>query len=914
MRSAILTLLLATAAWAQNLNVDIPYQKFGLNNGLTLIVHEDHKAPIVAVNIWYHVGSKNEKPGKTGFAHLFEHLMFGGSEHVKMRYINALEQVGATDLNGTTNNDRTNYFETVPTSALDYTLFLESDRMGHLIGSFDKATLDLQRGVVQNEKRQGENQPYGVSEQLITENTYPPGHPYSWTVIGSMDDLNAASMDDVPNWFKTYYGPSNAVLVLAGDIDPKTAKEKVEKYFGDIPPGPPLARPEAWVAKMTSSHRAAAQDRVPQGRVYKVWNVPQLGTADNDFLDLVSDCFGQGKSSRLYKRLVYDEQLATNVFVYVDSKEIGSQFTVIATSRPGQDLGKIEAVIDEEVARFIEHGPTPEELDRVKTQYTAGFVRGLERVGGFGGKSDVLASFAVYTGDPENYKPSLRNHQVATAEDLRGAAQRWLSDGSFVLDITPYPALTAATSGVDRSTLPATPQPTAAKLPRIERATLSNGLKIMLAERHELPLVNLRMIVDAGYAADQFGIPGTARLAMTVLTDGTKTRNALEISDELRALGAESGAYSSLDVSNVRVSALKPKLDATLAIYADIILNPTFPAKDFEREQKQLLAAIEQEQAQPFTMAYRVFPGLLYGKGHAYSNPLTGSGTPADVARITREDLVKFHATWFHPNGATLLIVGDTTMAEIKPKLETLFAGWKAAELPKKNLAKVQLQTKPSVYLIDRPGSLQSMIMAGHIGPPRNNPQEIALAVLNDNIGGTFSGRVNMNLREDKHWAYGAFSMFFDAKGQGPFIAIAPVQTDKTKESMAEMNREIKDVVGTRPITADELQKAVSNRVLSLPGSRETIDSVSQSMGDLAIYGLPDDYYDTYEAKLKSLRTADLNDAAKSVIHPESLTWIVVGDRAKVEQGIRDLGIGPVQIIDADGNPAGAQTPSKSTK
>ena len=903
LRNALLTLAIATSAVAQNLNVDIPYQKFVLNNGLTLIVHEDHKAPIVAVNIWYHVGSKNEKPGKTGFAHLFEHLMFGGSEHVKMRYINALEQVGATDLNGTTNNDRTNYFETVPTSALDYTLFLESDRMGHLIGSFDKATLDLQRGVVQNEKRLGENQPYGVSRELITQGTYGPGHPYSWTVIGSMDDLNAASMDDVTTWFKTYYGPSNAVLSIAGDIDPKTAKEKVEKYFGDIPPGPPLARPEAWVAKMTSTHRVTVQDRVPQARIYKVWNVPQTGTADSDFLDLVSDCFGQGKTSRLYKRLVYDDQLATSAFAFLSQREIGSQFEIIATARPGQDLAKVESAIDEEIARFIEHGPTPAELERVKTEYTANFVRGLERVGGFGGKSDVLASFAIYTGDPENYKISLRNHQNATAADLQSAAQRWLADGSFILDVTPYPPFKAAAEGVDRSKLPDTPQPAAAKLPRIERGTLSNGLKIMLAGRHELPLVNLRMIFDAGYAADQFGIPGTARLAMTVLSDGTKTRSALEISDQLRALGAESGAYSSLDASNVYLSTLKPKLDPSLDIFADLILNPTFPEKDFEREKKQLLAGIEQEQAQPFTMAYRVFPGLLYGKGHAYSNPLTGSGTAAEVAKITRQDLVKFHATWFHPNGATVLVVGDTTMDEIKPKLEKLFAGWKAVELPAKNLAQVKLQAEQRVFLIDRPGSQQSMIMAGHIGPPRNNPQEIALGVMNDALGGTFSSRVNMNLREDKHWSYGSSSFFFDAKGQGPFVAIAPVQTDKTKESIVELDRELKDVVGSRPITEDELKKMVSNRVLSLPGSRETIGDVSQSMGELVIYGFPDDYYDKYESKLKSLRTADLNDAAKSFVHPESLTWVVVGDRSKIEKGIRELGIGEVRFIDADGNP-----------
>src|SRR5579863_4677371 len=328
---AILMMTLATGAFAQTHDIDIPYQKLVLDNGLTLIVHEDHKAPIVAVNTWYHVGSKNEKPGKTGFAHLFEHLMFGGSEHAPGRYIDAMERIGATDLNGTTNSDRTNYFENVPTSALDYTLWMESDRMGHLLGALDQKTLDLQRGVVQNEKRQGENQPYGVTEELIAKNTYPAGHPYSWTTIGDMADLDAASMKDVQDWFKTYYGPSNVVICIAGDIDAKTAKEKVTKYFGDIPPGPPVAHQQVWIAKRTGTHREIVQDRVPQARVYMIWNVPQYGSADADYLDMVSDVLSSGKTSRFYKRLVYDDQIATNANAFINPSEIAGQFYIQVT-------------------------------------------------------------------------------------------------------------------------------------------------------------------------------------------------------------------------------------------------------------------------------------------------------------------------------------------------------------------------------------------------------------------------------------------------------------------------------------------------------------------------------------------------------------------------------------------------------
>src|ERR1035438_2443008 len=436
------TLASVALAQAQAQDIDIPYQKFVLQNGLTLIVHEDHKAPIVAVNLWYHVGYGNEKAGRTGFAHLFEHLMFGGSQHSMGSYIKAMEKVGATDMNGTTEFDRTNFFENVPTSALDYALWLESDRMGFL--DLSQKTLDLQRGVVQNEKRQDENEPYNLTEEYIPKNTYPAGHPYSWDTIGEMADLDAASFKDVQEWFKTYYGPSHVVLVLAGDIDAGTAKEKVEKYFGSIPPGPPVSHQQVWIAKMNGSHREVTQEHVPLPRIYKVWNVPEFGSADSDYLDLVSSCLGQGKTSRLYKRLVYDDQIASDVTVEQDAREIGGQFYVQVTARPGHNLDEIEKEIDEEMARFLKDGPTPSELERVRTRYMATFLRGIERIGGFGGKSDRLAEYAVYTGDPSGYKATLKRVRSATAEDLKSAANRWLGDGVYIARVLPFPDYKAA--------------------------------------------------------------------------------------------------------------------------------------------------------------------------------------------------------------------------------------------------------------------------------------------------------------------------------------------------------------------------------------------------------------------------------------------------------------------------------------
>ena len=883
--------------------ITIPYQRFILKNGLTLLVHEEHKAPIVAVNIWYHVGSKNERTGRTGFAHLFEHLMFNGSEHFNDDYIQPFERIGATDQNGTTNEDRTNYFENVPTTALDIALWMESDRMGHLLGVIDTARVNEQRGVVQNEKREGENQPYGKVDLLMTESTYPAGHPYSWSVIGSMEDLNAASVDDVKEWFRTYYGPNNAVIVLAGDITPDVARQKVEQYFGDIPATPPIAKQATWIARRTGAHRELMQDRVPQARIYKEWNIPEYGAADADYLDLVTDVLAAGKTSRLYKRLVYDEQIATDVSAYVDLREIGGQLVIRATAKPGGDLGRVEHAVDQELARFIQSGPTASELRRVKTQSRANFIRGIERIGGFGGKSDVLARNEVFTGSADHYLVTQRRIAGATAADLKSAAARWLSDGEWALEVHPYPAFEAAASGADRTKLPEAGTPPDARFPAIARATLPNGLKIVLAERHSIPQVNLTLLLDAGYAADQFAAPGTASLALDMLDEGTTKRTALQISDTLSQLGAQLFTSSQLDVSRVALSSLKENLDPALDIFADVVLNPSFPQADFQRQQRQRLARIQREKVQPVQMALRVFPQLLYGTNHAYGNPLTGSGTEESVSRMTRDDLMRFHRAWFKPNHATLVIVGDVSLAEIQPTLTRLFSRWQRGDVPQKNVSTVADQQKSLVYILDRPGAEQSVILAADLAPPKANPHEYAIEAMTSLLGGQFTSRVNMNLREAKHWSYGAFTFVWDARGQRPFIAYAPVQTDKTKESMIEVDRELRGILGPRPVTADELAKAQANLTLTLPGNWETMDAVQGSLEQMVTFGLDDHYYETYAQRVRALTIPDAATAAQDAIRPDHLVWVVVGDRAKIEPGIRELNFGEIRFLDADGKP-----------
>jgi zinc protease len=878
-------------------NLDIPYEEFRLDNGLTVLVHEDHKTPIVAVNIWYHVGSKNEKPRKTGFAHLFEHLMFGGSEHVPGSYIEAMERIGATDLNGTTSEDRTNYFENVPTSSLDYALFAESDRMGHFYNTISQEVLDLQRGVVQNEKRQGDNQPYAVVEELVVKATYPSGHPYDHTVIGSMEDLDSATVEDVREWFKTFYTPSNAVLVMAGDVHPNAAHEKAKRFFGDIPPGPPVAHQRAWIAKMTGSHRETVEDRVPQGRIYKVWNVPGYGSAGADELRLLAAMLSSGKTSRLYKRLVYDDQLATQVSAYLDEREIGSQFVVVATARRDKDLRAVELAVDEELARFLEEGPTHRELARVKMQAYAAFVRGVERIGGFGGKSDILATSQTYLNSPWAYKQRLKTLEAATGDGVLQASRAWLSDGVYTLEVNPFPNVKSAPL-LERTALPDPGPPAELKLPSVQEHTLSNGLRVLLAERHEIPVVNFWLDVDAGYAADQFAAPGTARLTSALLTGGTATRTALEISEEILALGAQLSAGSNLDISTVSLSALTSTLDQALDIFFDVILNPIFPESDFERQKQLQLSAIANEKVTPLQMALRALPPILFGSQHAYGLPLTGSGYEDTVKQLSRDDVARFHSVWFKPNNSTLIIVGDTTLAEIEPKLERLIAPWASGAVPSKNVAPVSRPSHPAVYLVDKPGAQQSVVIAGTVAPPPQVETEVVFETVNNVFGGTFGARLNMNLREEKHWTYGAASILYGARAQRPLLAYASVQADKTSETVQEMLAELRGMLGERPIQEEELQKVKLQQTLELPGAHETMSAIGTLLGDLLQFELPLDFYDHYVGKVAVLTIPDLNAAAKLLFDPSQMVWLIVGDREEIEAGLQQLQLGPIKFVD----------------
>jgi zinc protease len=901
------TLLLGTATTAtanvsdngkSSDSIDIPFSKVTLSNGLTLIVHEDNKAPIVSVNIWYHVGSKDEKLGSTGYAHLFEHLMFNGSENYNDDWFKPFTRVGATGMSGTTNQDRTNYFQVVPKNALEMALWMESDRMGHLLGVLDQEKLDEQRGVVKNEGRQRENAPYGRVFTTIFENIYPKGHPYSWPIIGSMDDLNAASVDDMHEWFKNKYGAANATITLSGDVTSEEAKVLVEKYFGHIEAGPPQVRQKSWVAKRTGKHEQIMFDRVPQARLYKIWNIPGYGSADADLLDLASAVLTSDKESRLYKRLVFTERKASNIQAFSFNSEIGGIFGIMATALEQTDLDYINDAIDQELKTFIKKGPSKEELARVRTGARASFVRGLERISS---KAEILAEHQVFGGSPDAYKEGYERYQTASAKEVVDATKRWLSDGEYSLRVLPFGKHSTTPSTVDRSTgIPKVGAAPEVSFDKLQKATLSNGLKIILANRSAVPVVRMQLLVDAGYAADQNVKPGTANLAMAMLDEGTTTRNALEISTQMSRMGTRIGSGASLDSSVISLNALKTELQPSFELYADIILNPTFPMNQLERLKAQQLAAIAQEKNSPFGAGLRLLPELLYGKGHAYSAPFSGSGTEQSVASMTAEDLRQHHQTWFTSDNSTLIVTGDISINDLVPLAEKYLGKMRSGKVPVKNISSIKPLEKSVIYLVDRPGSEQSVILSTTMLPKYGFDGELALQLMHEVIGAGFNSRINMNLREDKGWSYGAGSVIRGTQSERPFIAYAPVQTDKTAESMQQIHNEIKGLMTDKPAVAEELALSLDKRILTLPGRWETAGAIEGDIATMVKYGLAEGYWDQYVKGLRQIDLSQVNQSAKENLSPDATLWVVVGDLQLIEAKIREANLGEVRIVTLD--------------
>jgi len=915
--------------------VDIPYSEFTLANGLKVVVHTDHKAPVVAVSVWYHVGSKDEPAGRTGFAHLFEHLMFGGSEHSDTSWFEPMQAIGATDMNGTTNYDRTNYFETVPKAALDRALFLESDRMGHLLPAVTQTKLDIQRGVVQNEKRGDDNQPGGLLQYSIQQTLFPPDNPYHHTVIGSMGDLDHASLDVVKDWFRSHYGPNNAVLVLAGDITADEAKPLVEKYFGDIPRGPQSTPAAAEVPTLPAPVTKTFHDQVANTTIYRMWAVPGITDPDAPALQMAASVLGGLASSRLDNALVRDKKTAVHVSAYVQPYERVGEFTVEATVKPGVDPALVGQQVDAIIADLIRNGPTADELRRAKTDDVASTIKGLESVGGFSGKAVTLAEGAVYANDPGFYKKQLAAEAALTPAAVQAAAKKWLSRPVFAFSLEPgqrgayeestlnadsagagqgakvtaapaQAAAAATTAGVDRSQLP--PVGTIADLdfPTVEHAKLSNGIPVLFAHRGGVPVVRVAIDFDAGNASDPKTALGTQAFMLAMLDEGTDKYGSVQIAEAKENLGAEISASPSMDRSSVYLSALAPNLAPSLGLMADIVRHPAFAPAEVDRVRGQQLAAIAEETKQPVGLALRTLPPLLYGKDHPYGVPFSGRGDPAVVAKLTPAELTRFHDDWLRPDNATIFVVGDTTLAKVMPLLEKSFGDWRASgATPAKDFTRPTPPQTGRILLLDRPNTPQSLIFGGELMPVKGTDDLVALTQANEVLGGSFLSRLNMDLRETRHWSYGVQGFISRVQHQVPYLIYAPVQTDQTGPSIAAMQGDMASFLGGKGVTPEELTRTIDGSIRELPGQFETAEAVMDGMEANVLYHRPDDYYETLASRYRALTAPELDAAAKAAIDPARLTWVVIGDAAKVKPQLDSLKI-PVEVV--------GTTPSASVK
>jgi zinc protease len=974
---------------------NIKFTEFRLANGLRVILHEDHSTPIVGVNIWYHVGSKNETPGKTGYAHLFEHMMFQGSRDYDDNYFTPIQEAGG-NLNGSTTSDRTNYWEVVPSNFLELALFMESNRMGGLLDVLNDAKLANQRDVVKNEKRQNyDNRPYGLVSARINEILYPENHPYHWLTIGSLDDLTKASIADISDFFRHYYTPNNASLAIAGDFDPADARRMVEKYFGPIQKGPEVVRPDPVQPKLDGTRRVEMQDRVALPRLYVTWHTVPQYTPDEASLDTLASILGGGKSSRLYRSLVYERQIAQDLSARNGSNELAGTFTITATAKPGKTLAELEGAINEEIEKMKQEAATSDEIERAYNGREAAFIYGLQTIGDFGGKNDQLNQYATFLGKPGYFSEDLARYRRVTGDEVRRVANQYLNDNRLILSVIPTgrgrsgasgatgavpetpakpnsdpqtgpgttgaasttPSTATKTTGGDKpagaqtqtraqtapsqaagAAPPATevaptapsqgttkskrspmeqsalaanlPKPKAdpkMTLPRIQRRKLSNGLEVLIVEQHELPVVNMNLVIKSGAAADPADRAGLASLAADMLDEGTKTRSSLDISNQLSSIGARLFTGASWDSSNVNLLTLTRHLDRALDIFSDVLLNPSFPDNDLSRLRAQRQVGLQQRRDEANSIAGSVYSSLLYGRNHPYGHPQNGD--EASIKATTGADVRGFYETYYRPNNAALIVAGDVTPATIIPQLEKALGAWKPANVPAVNVsAPGQNLGKTRIYLVDRPGAAQSVIQIGQVGVARATPDYFPLLVMNSMLGGAFISRINLNLREDKGYTYGARTGFDYRRGAGPFTASAGVQTAVTKESVYEFMKELRGIRGEIPVTQKELDYQKQAIIRGYPRGFETPEQIARQLSALVLYDLPDDYFNNYLARVQAVSLTDVQRVAQKYLDPDHMAILVVGDRKVIEPGLRSLGdIGSITLLDAEGKPAGGE-------
>ena len=892
------TLLCAAAYAAADevaTQVNIPYETFRLENGLTVIVHSDHSTPTVFVGMWYGVGSKDEPEGKTGFAHLFEHLMFQGTENREGEYFSPFMDAGATGMNGTTSEDRTNYFATVPTGALDMALWMESDRMSYLLGAVTQDALDEQRGVVKNEKRQSENRPYAQMADRIRAGLYPVDHPYRHSIIGSMEDLDNASVEDVHEWFNTYYGASNVVLVLAGDIDVETAREKVSHYFSETPAGVPLVYPQQWIPELTENRKESMYDRVGQTRVTRVWALPGLNDRDTTLMYLVNESLVGNKNSPLRKTLVDDLQIATSVRGSAYGRLLSGEYNLTIDLKPGVTPEEVLPIVDRIVAAYLDNGPDRKIVENAKLGVNMYMIGALERASAIG---RVLAEGYLYSDDPLFINKELEWLNAATPSELRDTAKRWLTRGYYELTVLPFPEYQVKPPKVDRSTIPEVTADATISFPDIETAALDNGMRVVVAKRDALPIIDVSIRIGAGGTASPPEAPGLASFAMLLMDKGTKKYDAHELAAAKDAIAMSGQPQAGTEESSFGYRILHSKLEESMGIAAEVLRNPTYPDDELNKLKQQISAWLATLEKSPSSAAGSLFERAVYGS----DSPMGSVWTPELVAQVDRHMLVDFHRREIAPDNMTVFMIGDIGIEEATRVVERSFGKWRGeAETGRKPIGRARSK-EPRVILVDHPEAPQSTIYAGHALPPYDPETSTELYIMNGVFGGGFEARINMNLREDKHWSYGMSSGIQQNTSGDQYLAVSgSVQTDKTMESMQEIMKEFEEFVSTRPATETEVERVKVNRTRSLPGTFSTNRGFLASIMTSDSYGLPFDHAETVAQRIDAVTTEGLNDRARATIDPSALTWVVVGDLAQIEDKVRSLEYGEVEVWDAFG-------------
>ncbi len=893
----------------------IPYEEFTLKNGLQVILSEDHTLPLVSVNIWYHVGAANERAGRTGFAHLFEHMMFEGSQHVGAKaHFSYLEAAGATEINGTTDFDRTNYYETVPSNQLDLALWLESDRMGYLLGKLDIENLANQRDVVRNERRQStENTPYGLVEEGLMHSLFPPDHPYYPNVIGSHADVEAAKLEDVRDFFKQYYTPNNATLVIAGDFDKSSCRAMIEKYFGTIPQGPPVPKVNVVTPPITKEVRTTVTDQVQLPRIYMGWLTPPVFKPGDVECELFAQILAGGKSSRLYKALVYDKEIAQDVSAGMEGTKLASMFELIVTAKPGVKLEDLEKAVDVELDKLRADGVTPAELNRARNVTETSLVRGLQRTNGVANR---LNYYNFYAGTPNYFTQDIARYDKVTPADVNETIKTTFKNtaravtygipGAKVVKDVPKtteeenkkqataagPSKAAMTDEAWRATPPKPGPSPKFSLPVAKQVKLANGLSVLLVERHNLPIVSATLYTLSGSELNPLDKPGLSSFTANMLSEGTASRSSMQFSDDTDQIGATLGSEAGYSSAYLELSVLTWNAPAGFDLLSDATLRPAFDAKEIERLRSRRITAVLQEDDDAGSIAYRTADRELYPNSPYGFSVL---GTEASNKSITRDDMISFWKQGYVPSNAFLAVSGDFSEDGLKELANKYFGGWTGPAFTTK--APLTPKTPvPTTYIVDKPGAPQTYLVVASLGANRNTPDYVPLEVMNTALGGLFSSRINMNLREQHGYTYGAFSSFQFRRGVGPFVAGGGIRTDVTAPAAQELLKEIKTIRESE-LTADELAKAKDSFSKSLVANFETVEATASTIGLQFVFGLPLEYYRDLPAEIEKVNSADTLRVAKEYLHPDSMVIVAVGDRVVIEGKLKELHVGEVKVV-----------------